>query len=351
MNSTNYLSVNNLRIVFWDKGEEKTVVDDIDFSVRQGEILGIVGESGSGKTQAALAVLGIQSALPGIVKGSVTYPDRNHELLEGILSKTVSQKERWQKDQKSWRLGIDSMYKGIRGRKMFMMFQDPKSYLNPFWTVQEHFEKLMKKAEKSSEPVRIKEYLHRFGLSETMADKYPHELSGGMNQRVMIALGAACEPEILIADEITTGLDLVNQLLVVKHIREVKEQGRQAIILISHDLGFISKLADKILVVYAGQGMEYGPADVVLNDQNTKHHPYTKLLIDIYRKRDTIAYLDGPPPDRYLGMKKGCRFYTRCPKYKQNPDLACEYMTPKDFDPDNGDYHFIRCLLEGNADA
>jgi oligopeptide transport system ATP-binding protein len=347
MNAIKKLSVNDLSIVFWDKGVEKTVVNDIDFSVSQGEVLGIVGESGSGKTQAALAVLGIQSAWPGIVKGSVKYPDNESELLETPISKSVSNGARWHKDRGRWNRSIQDMYHEIRGKKIFMMFQDPKSYLNPFWNVRHHFERLLVKADRNCDYQRIIGYLHRFGLSESIIDKYPHELSGGMNQRLMIALGAACEPEILIADEITTGLDLVNQLLVVKHIREVKAEGKQAIIMISHDLGFISKLADKILVVYAGQGMEYGPADTVLDDLCERHHPYTKLLLEIYRKNDKIAFLDGPPPDRYLGMKSGCRFYTRCPVYNERPDLNCNNISPKDYDSSQGDYHYIRCLLEG----
>ncbi|MCK5682884.1 ABC transporter ATP-binding protein [bacterium] len=348
MNNNLLIQIENLRISFFDKNILKTVVDDVDFNLQRGEILGIVGESGSGKTQTALSLLGIQSGWPGIIGGSMKYFDKDNNckemlvpILDGSLNKTG---KIIVKDKRKWRNQSKIMYQNIRGKKVFMMFQDPKSYLNPYWNVKKHFKRILNLDGMKMEDKFIYECLERFGLEKNIAEEYPHSLSGGESQRVMIALGYACKPEVIIADEITTGLDLVNQLRVVKHLKDLKKEMDLSIILISHDLGFVSKLADKILVMYAGQGMEYGPIEKVLNEKENFKHPYTKTLIQIYSDKSTVKFIKGPPPDRYLSDKSGCRFHARCSIFKEKK-LDCDKNNPADFNEIKSDSHYIRCKL------
>ena len=374
------LEVSNLRIIFGEN-EQKRIIDDVDFFVNKGEILGIVGESGSGKTQSVLATLGIQSRSPGMVSGSIKYHnsflkgnvekkllnnnDWKHknqnktkfidsiELTDDLIKKYIKKEKNNQstfyaKDDKMWKKCISNRFEElhIRGSRVFLMFQDPKSYLNPFWTIRKQFEHLLPSTQEQKSI--INKVMKRFNLEPVneVLDKYPHQLSGGMNQRVMIALGAAIKPEIIIADEITTGLDLINQVAVVEHLKELKKEHKQTIIIISHDIGFIQKLADKILVMYNGQGVEFGYAKDILNLNTSYKHPYTKQLIEIFQ--GVKDYIPGEPPKRYK-VEKGCRFHTRCEDFLNNRNrLYCDKKAPEDFLPfENYDenIHRVRCKL------
>jgi len=363
MNNDIALSVENLRVVFnIRQGIQKTIVDDVDFILRKGEILGIVGESGSGKTQTVYSILGIHVQNPGLVKGSVNLllpgadgQEKLKNLYETIIQNTVkiehdNNKYRYKKNFKYWRRENKKLFNAhtIRGKKIFIMFQDPKSFLNPFWTVRKHFYKILSPQNNSSKIMDklIKETLNKFKLpADKVADLYPHELSGGMCQRVMIALGYAVKPDIIIADEITTGLDLINQVAVVKHLETIKLEKRQSIILISHDIGFISKLADKILVMYDGQGVEYGNSETILNPQTAKKHPYTKELLDIYYQTHKDGYILGEPPRRN-DIVEGCRFHKRCKRF--NEGMNCSKVAPSDFHRLDIMEHQIRCKLFQN---
>ena len=352
------LQVTNLRVVFDLKnGEQKRIIDDVDFILNKGEVLGIVGESGSGKTQTVLALLGIHIQNPGLVKGEICiYKGKNDykDLSSTYIKKYVRHKkfkniDKYYKDEKRWNKKINHLYgvHEIRGNRIFIMFQDPKSYLNPFWTIRKHFRKIIPEKALSgmSYDKAMIESLKKFNLPvDHVPDSYPHQLSGGMNQRVMIALGYACKPDIIVADEITTGLDIVNQVAVVKHLKNIQEERGLSIILISHDLGFISKLSDKILVMYNGQGMEFGPADIILDPKQKKKHPYTRELISIFNESHEQGYISGEPPRRDE-IIHGCRFHKRCPDNLNNPEFKCSEHIPLDFSNLLENPHQVRCRL------
>jgi len=352
------LQVTNLRVVFdLQNSEQKRIIDDVDFVLNKGEILGIVGESGSGKTQTALAILGIHIQHPGVVKGEIKFQKRTsgfEDLSSSHIDKYVNclKGKTYFKNEKKWKKSIDQQYKlhEIRGNRIFIMFQDPKSYLNPFWTIRKHFKKIVptKSLNGLSHDEIMTEALKKFNLPiDHVPDSYPHQLSGGMNQRVMIALGYACKPDVIIADEITTGLDIVNQVAVVKHLKQIQQECKLSIILISHDLGFISKLSDKILVMYNGQGMEYGPADIILDPKHLRKHPYTRELIEIFNESHKQGYISGEPPRRDE-IINGCRFHKRCPENINNPDYNCSDNVPEDFTDLVQEPHQIRCMLFQN---
>lgn len=354
------LNVENLKIVY-ELGEnrQKLIVDDVDFLLRKGEILGIVGESGSGKTQTVYALLGIHVRNPGVVEGNVKLADQSNsgfiQLVADPVRNTVRTRKRgerlfYSKNTKRWRREINRFYekKEIRGKRIFIMFQDPKSYLNPFWTIRQHFQRIVPESickESSSESVML-DALRRFKLPENQVPhKYPHELSGGMNQRVMIALGYACRPDIIIADEITTGLDIINQVAVVKQLKELQEERQLSIILISHDIGFIAKLANSIFVMYNGQGMEFGHRDDILNMDIQQKHPYTRELLDIFYGNHEKGYIVGEPPGRDE-IIDGCRFHTRCSQFLKTPEkLLCNKIPADDFGDLSTELHQIRCKL------
>lgn len=357
------IEVQNLRVVFNVGKYQRTIIDDIDYTLQRGEVLGIVGESGSGKTQSAFALLGLGRDLPGIVDGEVSISFGNSHsphTLAPLIQSTVRKKKYdesiiYYKNDYLWNRSIKKLYRSIRGRRIFLMFQDPTSYLNPFWTVGKHFRQVVPRSIQAEDDIEIiiRNALTLFGLFdyERIMQSYPHELSGGMNQRVMIALGYACRPDIIIADEITTGLDVVNQRSVITHLRRMMEGSENnqgtilpGIILISHDLGFVSKLADKIFVMYAGQGVEFGSAEIILDPEVKNKHPYTRQLLEIYSQTHSLGYIEGDPP-KLDNPPEGCRFHERCYAFKNNLSLACNSSPPSDFGDLSKDDHHIRCKL------
>lgn len=361
MDKETILEVENLQVVFnVENGGQKRILDDVDLLLKKGNTLGIVGESGSGKTQTVFSVLGIHVQEPGMVKGAVKLLDKENSnntvnLTQKLIKNTVTTSKNknsvfYHKNIKRWNKGINKVYilHQIRGKKIFIMFQDPKSYLNPFWTVKKHFSKIVKPLLKKGENFEkvMSDALNKFKLPlGEIIYKYPHELSGGMNQRVMIALGYACKPDIIIADEITTGLDIVNQVAVIKHLKDIQKECQLSIILISHDIGFISKLADDILVMYNGQGMEFGPSEVIFNLSEEKKHPYTKELLEIFYETHDKGYISGEPPKREE-IISGCRFHKRCPVFQNAPDkYKCDEIPPKDFTDLKKKPHQVRCKI------
>jgi len=363
MNADRLIQLHNLRVVFDIGGHQRTVIDDIDYVLHRGEILGIVGESGSGKTQSAFSILGIENGKPGIVGGdiSITLDHSGEaysigELVDSVVSKSKTGTQLlYRKNEHKWKKNIRKFHREIRGKRIFLMFQDPRSYLNPFWTIEKHFQRVVPPEIQARENIDhiIETSLRKFGLSDyrRVASCYPHELSGGMNQRVMIALGYACKPDVIIADEITTGLDVVNQKMVVSHLKRLmnmsdENSGRRlpGIIVISHDLGFISKLADTIFVMYAGQGVEFGDADIILNPKVKRKHPYSRELVEIYLHSHRKGYIEGDPP-KLDNPPSGCRFHERCHVFKSNGKLGCDTNPPEDFGDLTEKKHQIRCRL------
>ncbi len=289
------LKVNDLAVHFHLEKRVIPAVDGVSFSVSKGETLGIVGESGCGKSVTALSVMKLLPSPPAkIVRGEIWFKGEN------LLSKTEEEMRR------------------IRGNNISMIFQEPMTSLNPVLTIGYQISEVimrhknLSKKEALSEAVEMLR-LTRIPLPEKRIKQYPHHLSGGMRQRVMIAMALACNPELLIADEPTTALDVTIEAQILELINELREKTGSSVIMITHDLGVVAEVADKVAVMYAGRIVEY--ADVYTIFNNPKH-PYTKGLLeaipDIAIPRgQKLKEIKGlvPSPDE---IKEGCRFKTRC---------------------------------------
>lgn len=291
----NILEVKNLRTSFFTTAGEVKVLKNLSFNVKKGEILGIVGESGSGKSVTVLSILKLLGTSGKIVGGDVLFEGNN------LVKKS------------------EAHMNSIRGAKIGMIFQDPMTSLNPVFTIGYQLrEPIMKhlKLSKDKANKRAVEILKLVGIpdAENRINCYPHEFSGGMRQRVMIAMALSCNPSLIIADEPTTALDVTIQAQILELMSEFQKKLNTSIILITHDLGVVAGLADKIIVMYAGYIMEEGTAEEIF--YNSKH-PYMKGLLqsvpnpeELERKR--LLPIEGQPPD-LLNPPKGCAFSPRCP--------------------------------------
>lgn len=287
------LTVQDLQVQFQTKKGVNTAVDGIGFSVEKGEILGIVGESGCGKSVTSLSILRLLGTNSMISQGSIKLEGR--ELLS---------------------LSEDEMCK-IRGNEIAMIFQDPMTALNPTMSIGEQLmEPLMihqgyKKKDAWKEAVEV---LKKVGIAapEKRMKEYPHQLSGGMRQRVMIAMAVSCAPRLLIADEPTTALDVTIQAQILELMLELRQKMNTAIILITHDMGVVAETADNILVLYAGKVVEYGSVKEIFNNPR---HPYTRGLLNsippLEEDVDELNTIEGTVPGPGQ-MPAGCRFSPRC---------------------------------------
>lgn len=288
------VSIKGLKTYFFTEDGVVPAIDGVDFEVRRGETLAIVGESGSGKSVTSLSIMRLIPSPPGkIVEGEITFNG------ESLLSKT------------------DTEMRRIRGNKISMIFQEPMTSLNPVFRIGNQIaESLvlhqgMNNKQALKEAVRL---LEQVGIpdAERRVRQYPHELSGGMRQRVMIAMALACNPELLIADEPTTALDVTIQNQILHLMKELKEKTNTSIILITHDLGVVAEIADRVVVMYAGQVIEQG--DVFTIFENPKH-PYTVGLLESmpsHKKRTgKLKTIEGVVPNP-LHLPAGCRFAPRC---------------------------------------
>lgn len=289
------LEVNDLQTTFFTDSGEIPAVDHIHFHLQDGEILGIVGESGCGKSVTSLSVMGLVPSPPGkIVGGEVLYKNRDLTLL--------SEKEMRQ----------------IRGNEIAMIFQEPMTSLNPLFTIGNQMIEAIRIHEKSWSKKQTKaraiEMLKLVGLprAEELLSDYPHQLSGGMRQRVMIAMALVCDPKILIADEPTTALDVTIQAQILKLMKSLNERLGTAILLITHDLGVVADVCERVIVMYAGQVIEEAPTKQLFEDPQ---HPYTKGLIqsvpDMRFKKERLYSIPGNVP-KPGSITKGCRFAARC---------------------------------------
>jgi len=294
-NSAPLLSIENLRVVFHgDRGRRTVAVDGVDLSVARGSTLGLVGESGCGKSVTSLAVMGLLPEASAEVSGAVTF--------DGIGLLDLP----------------DRALRDLRGDRLAMIFQEPMTSLNPSYTIGDQIaEVLVRHRGLSGAQARDKAIalLKRAGIPSPAEriDDYPHELSGGMRQRAMIAIALACGPELLIADEPTTALDVTIQAQILDLMRELKRTSGAAIILITHDLGVVAEVCDEVAVMYAGEIVERAPADTLFE---SPEHPYTVgLLASIPRldqRAERLAAIDGVLPDM-TSPPAGCRFADRCP--------------------------------------
>ncbi|HEX5508737.1 MAG TPA: ABC transporter ATP-binding protein [Pseudolabrys sp.] len=294
MNETPLIEISGLKVTFHgDRGRKTHAVDRVDLSVRPGATLGIVGESGSGKSVTALAVMGLL-ADNAEFGGSVLFDGR--DLLD------ISDRD----------------MRDLRGNRLAMIFQEPMTSLNPSLTIGDQIgEVLIRHRGLSPENARLKtiDLLKRVRIPspETRLDEYPHNLSGGMRQRVMIAIALACDPQLLIADEPTTALDVTIQAQILDLMRDLKAETGAAIILISHDLGVIGEICDDVAVMYAGEIVERAPAAALFE---RPEHPYTVGLLGsiprLDQQTDQLATISGMVPEMSV-LPAGCRFAPRCP--------------------------------------
>jgi peptide/nickel transport system ATP-binding protein/oligopeptide transport system ATP-binding protein len=293
--SSSVLTIENLRTYFHAPEGPVRAVDGVDFALGPGEALGIVGESGCGKTVACLSILRLIDA-PGVIEPDSVIRLRDFNLVDAS----------------------ESQMRRIRGNEISMIFQEPMTSLNPVWTIGDQIEEAVRlhtSAGSSEARERAIEMLRLVGIAnpEGRVDDYPHELSGGQRQRAMIAMALACEPSVLIADEPTTALDVTIQAEILDLLGELKERLGMAMILVSHDLGVVSEIADKVVVMYAGQVVERASSEVLFDHPR---HPYTEGLLRslprVTRKADRLAVIPGnvPSPKRW---PTGCRFHPRCP--------------------------------------
>jgi peptide/nickel transport system ATP-binding protein len=316
------LQINDLKVSFQSGKKYIPAVDGISFELNEGEILGIVGESGSGKSVTSLTAMGLIPTPPGKI-------EHGEILFEGKDLTDLSEKE-WRK---------------IRGNQISMIFQEPMTSLNPLFTIGNQIVEAIRlhtDLSKAQSRVRSVELLKLVGIprAEGILNEYPHQLSGGMRQRVMIAMAMACNPKVLIADEPTTALDVTIQAQILALMKNLNKKTNTSIVLITHDLGVVAEICERVIVMYAGKIVEQGDVRTILKDPK---HPYTKGLLksvpDLRGKKDRLYSIPGTVPVPGT-IQNGCRFAPRCAEVfgqclEQSPDL---YKTEK-----NG--HEVRCFL------
>ncbi|MCM3006994.1 ABC transporter ATP-binding protein [Priestia koreensis] len=319
------LQVNNLKTSFFTEDGEVPAVDGISFTIHEGEILGIVGESGCGKSVTSLSIMKLIPSPPGkIVEGEIYFNEQN-------LVPASEEKMRQ-----------------IRGNEMAMIFQEPMTSLNPLFTIGNQLTeplRIHKKLTKKQAKEHIINVLKLVGLprAEELINEYPHQLSGGMRQRVMIAMALLCDPKLLIADEPTTALDVTIQAQILQLMKSLNKKLNTAVMLITHDLGVVAEVCDRIVVMYGGQIVE--EADVKTIFKNAKH-PYTMGLIksipDKRFKKDRLYSIPGNVP-KPGSVRTGCRFAARC-------EFAFERCTKEDpylygVSAEGEKPHYARCFL------
>ena len=318
------LSVKDLKTYIYVNNRCNRAVDGVSFDVLKGKTLGIVGESGCGKSITASSIMQLLPDLSRIESGEITYHSANGNIRIDLLERN----------------GLPM--RSLRGADISMIFQDPMTALNPVYTIGSQIEENLKyHLSISSKSIKDKtiELLHKMGipLAEHRSTEYPHQFSGGMRQRAMIAMAMACNPKILIADEPTTALDVTIQAQIFELMQELKEEHQTAIIMITHDMGVIAELANDVAVMYMGSIVEKGTVDEVLRNPA---HPYTKALLQTIPKlgqgkKQKLEPIRGATPDPYM-RPKGCQFMPRC-------DYASDECNQFPEDMHITDSHYAKC--------
>lgn len=323
------LDVKQLKTSFFSADGEIPAVDEVSFSVNKGEILGIVGESGCGKSVTSLSIMKLIPQPPGKIVGG--------EILLNGENIVYSSEKRMRE---------------IRGNEVAMIFQEPMTSLNPLFTIGNQLIegiKIHTKAGKKEAFQRAVEMLKLVGLprAEQIMHEYPHQLSGGMRQRVMIAMALSCHPKLLIADEPTTALDVTIQAQILALMKDLNEKLDTAIVLITHDLGVVAEVCERVIVMYAGKVVEEAPVMEIF--KNPKH-PYTHGLLesvpDVREKKERLYSIPGNVP-KPGSIRKGCRFAARCEFVHER----CLSDTPPLYKVEGADQHSVRCFLHESGGA
>ncbi len=319
--SEKLLEIKDERLSFFTPAGEVKALNGVSFSMEEGEVLGIVGESGSGKSVTAYSIMGL-TAYPGkLIGGTIRF--NGHQ---------VDQMTEWE-------------FRKMRGNEVSIIFQDPMTSLNPVYTIGNQIMEVIRlHTDKTPEQAkdRARELLELVGINEPekRLRQYPHELSGGMRQRVMIAIALACEPKLLIADEPTTALDVTIQAQILELMQELRKKLGMSIIMITHDLGVVASMCERIAVMYAGHIVEYGTTDEIFYEPS---HEYTKGLINSIPKLTTeeserLVPIEGQPVD-LLNPPEGCPFAPRCENCMK---ICLSKMPPR---TQLSDTHYSHCWL------
>jgi peptide/nickel transport system ATP-binding protein len=293
--SEKLLEIKNFNVRYTTDKVISRAVNQVNLTINKGEVLGLVGETGAGKTSTALAILGLLPKYTAEVDGEIIFDKEN---LVGAKEKKL---------------------RSIRGKRISMIFQDPMTSLNPVFRVGEQIADVIKfhdnKLSHGEVAEKVDNILKMVGIPAIRKSDYPHQFSGGMKQRVMIAIAIACNPDLLIADEPTTALDVTIQAQVIKMMRNLQKELGSSVLLITHDLGIVANFCDKVAIMYGGEIVENGTLEDVF-DKSRKHHPYTEGLFaslpDITKRTERLTPIQGltPHPSE---LPEGCKFHPRCP--------------------------------------
>lgn len=319
MKDEKLLEIKNLSIQYKTDDGVVHAVENLNLEVGNGETLGFVGETGAGKTTTALGVLQLVPEPAGkIVGGEIIFQGEN------LLDKNRNE------------------MKKILGKKIAMIFQDPMTSLNPVMTVGEQIKEMIllhENISKSEATEKAKEILEVVGIPGQRHDEYPHQFSGGMKQRVVIAIALSCNPMLLIADEPTTALDVTIQAQVLDLMKKLKDDFQTSMIMITHDLGVVADICDKVAIMYGGNVLEYASKESLFTKA---YHPYTQGLFnsipDLDNEQERLNVIDGLPPDP-TDMPSGCSFHPRCPHVMEK----CKKSMPPKFEVAKG--HTVNCYL------
>ena len=321
------LSVEDLRVSFRTDDGIVRAVDGITYTVQPGKTLGIVGESGSGKTVSSLTTLGLTRSRGSKIEGRIMFGGEDMVTMH------------------------DDQLRRVRGNEMAMIFQDPLSALHPFYKVGTQLTEAMlahRRMSRSASRARAAELLELVGIPDPKrrVDQYPHEFSGGMRQRAMIAMALANEPKLLIADEPTTALDVTVQAQILSLLQDLQRRLGMAIIIITHDLGVVAEIADDICVMYAGRIVERGTAEQIFH---APQHPYTWGLLRSIPRLDSprdeeLVPISGRPPS-LINRPSGCHFHPRCPYVRDAHKRVDPKLTPVEGSAE----HSVACLLEAGV--
>ena len=323
--SDNILEIKDLAIHFYTEDGDVAAVNGIDLALRRGDTLGLVGETGAGKTTTAKGILRLIPDPPGkIVSGQILFEG------EDLLAKSEKEMQK------------------IRGGQISMIFQDPMTALNPVLRVDDQIAEVIRLHDNCSKSEALKgalEMLEKVGIPASRGHDYPHQFSGGMKQRVVIAMALACDPKLLLADEPTTALDVTIQAQVLDMMKSLKDEFGTSMILITHDLGVVAETCNKVAVMYAGEIVEYGDLQHIFNETG---HPYTKGLFNslpsLDRKERRLKPIAGLMPDP-AHLPEGCKFHPRCPFAEER----CRAARPEAVEITPG--HFVKCLRCQEGDA